>query len=109
LTGDVSFIGFSTGRVAQLNTDAGGTVDFSGSSGPANNNQLTVGSIAGAGTYLLGADQLTVGLEGISTNVSGLISGSGGAAMWRRGNDEVWRRGRAIDEQQGPAWLVSTP
>lgn len=72
------FADFSNPGNAQLITDAGGRVDFSGSAGPANNHQLTVGSIAGAGSYLLGADQLTVGSNGLSTIVSGPITNSGG-------------------------------
>ena len=81
LTGSsLGFSGNATGGNAQLNTDVSGTVDFA-SAGPFGNNQLTVGSIEGAGTYNLGADQLTVGLKGISTNVSGLVDGSGGSLV----------------------------
>jgi autotransporter-associated beta strand protein len=66
----------SDGDNAQLNTDSASTVDFSQSSGPAGNDRLTVGSIAGAGTYLLGADQLTVGGKGLS-RVSGPVEDGG--------------------------------
>jgi autotransporter-associated beta strand protein len=52
-------------------------VDFSQSSGPNGNHVLTVGSIAGAGTYELGADQLIVGKIGSSTKVSGPIEDGG--------------------------------
>jgi hypothetical protein len=65
--GFLGFADFSNAGSAQLNNNDGGAVDFSGSAGPASNHQLTVGSIAGAGTYLLGGDQLTVGLNGLST------------------------------------------
>ena len=65
----------SDGANAQFTTDSASTVDFSQSSGPRGNDRLTVGSIAGAGTYHLGADQLTVG----SGDVSGLIDGNGGS------------------------------
>ena len=75
--GATMFSDFSTGGTAQFNTDTGGTVDFSGSEGPAGDNKLTAGSIAGAGTYHLGANQLTV----LSGNVSGLIDGLGGALV----------------------------
>jgi autotransporter-associated beta strand protein len=79
------FHAFSTGGKATLVTDLHGLVDFSGSSGPANNHELTVGSIAGAGTYELGSNQLTVGLNGQSTVVRGLIedggSGTGGSLV----------------------------
>ena len=74
------FQGFSTGGNAQLVTDPGGTVDFSQSVGPAGDHKLTVGSIAGYGTYYLGQDQLTVGSNGLPTEVVGPVDdeGSGG-------------------------------
>jgi autotransporter-associated beta strand protein len=65
----INFFGSSTGGKAQLITEAGGKVDFSQSAGPAGDHKLTVGSLAGAGTYVLGADQLTV----LSGEVSGAI------------------------------------
>jgi autotransporter-associated beta strand protein len=70
----------STGGNAQFNTSAGGVVDFSDSTGPAGNKVLSAGSIAGAGNYYLGANQLTVGGNNLSTTVSGVISdcGTGG-------------------------------
>jgi autotransporter-associated beta strand protein len=37
---------------------------------------MTAGSIEGAGTYNLGANQLTVGLNNLSTTVSGPIEGA---------------------------------
>jgi len=40
---------------------------------------MTAGSIAGAGSHILGAKSLTVGSNGLSTTVSGVISGAGGA------------------------------
>jgi autotransporter-associated beta strand protein len=74
----------SDGGSAQLKTDALGTVDFSNSAGPLNNGNLGVGSIAGAGTYLLGGDHLTVG----SGDVSGLIDGFGGSLV-KAGNAKL--------------------
>jgi autotransporter-associated beta strand protein len=71
------FFNTSNGGSAQFITDAGGLVDFFFATGPAGNHQLTAGSIAGAGTYLLGANQLTVGLDGLSGDVSGLITDGG--------------------------------
>jgi autotransporter-associated beta strand protein len=68
----------SNGSNAELTTEAGGTVDFSFSTGLGINFKLTVGSIAGAGTYLLGRDQLTVGGNGLPTTVSGPIEDGGG-------------------------------
>jgi autotransporter-associated beta strand protein len=60
---------------AQLITDASGVVDFSNSKGSAANHKLTVGSIAGQGTYDLGGNQFTVH----SGAVSGPVNDGGGA------------------------------
>ena len=75
--GRTEFSGNSTGGTAQFTTVTGGVVDFSGSTGPAGNGQLTAGSIAGTGNYYLGANQLTVGSNNLSTSVSGIISDCG--------------------------------
>jgi hypothetical protein len=83
--GIADFAGNSSAGSAQLINDAGGDVIFE-SLGPAIDHKLTAGSIAGAGTYHLGSDQLTVGLKGVSTNVSGLIDGSGGSLVIRAGS-----------------------
>jgi autotransporter-associated beta strand protein len=84
--GTTSFYGHSTGDMAQFITEAGGSVDFSASLGPNNDRRITAGSIAGAGTYELGADVLTVGLNGLSTTVSGLIDDGGfGGALVKTG------------------------
>jgi outer membrane autotransporter protein len=40
---------------------------------------MTAGSIAGAGSYVLGAKALTVGSNGLSTDVSGVVSGLDGS------------------------------
>ncbi len=40
---------------------------------------MTAGSIEGAGSYVLGAKELTVGSNNLSTTVSGVISGPGGS------------------------------
>ena len=52
-------------------------VDFSGTSGLAGRNIVTAGSIEGAGTYNLGANLLVVGINGLSTTVSGTINDGG--------------------------------
>ncbi len=65
------------GALARFITDAGGLVDFSGTSGPSGNNRITAGSIEGAGTYNLGGNTLIVGLNGLSTTVSGTINDGG--------------------------------
>jgi len=67
----------ATAGSAQLITDAGAFVDFSDSAGPDGLGHVTAGSIAGAGTYKLGGDRLTVGLNGLSTEVSGPIEDGG--------------------------------
>lgn len=77
----------STGGNAQITAKAGGIVDFSGSYGPNNDDKLSVGSIAGAGEFILGPVQLTVGSNNLSTEVSGAITdgcgcaGSGGSLV----------------------------
>jgi autotransporter-associated beta strand protein len=72
----------SNGGFAQFITNAGGTVDFSGTSGPDGLNHITAGSIAGAGTYHLGANELTVGgNSAATTTVSGVIDGIGGSLV----------------------------
>ena len=75
--GQTIFTGNSTGGFARFITNAGGVVDFSGTSGPAGNNRVTVGSIEGAGTYNLGSNMLIVGINGLSTTVSGTINDGG--------------------------------
>jgi autotransporter-associated beta strand protein len=80
----------STGGFARFITTAGGVVDFSGTSGPAGNNRVTAGSIEGAGTYNLGSNTFIVGINGLSTTVSGTIndggaSGGTGASLIKLG------------------------
>jgi autotransporter-associated beta strand protein len=70
----VQFHGPSPGGFAQFITDAGGRVDLSANG----MGHVTAGSIAGAGTYALGSNQLMVGLNGLSTEVSGPIEDGGG-------------------------------
>ena len=82
--GFLEFNNFSSGGSAKLLTDPGATVDFFPSAGPAGNHALTIGSIAGAGTYNLGADQLIVGSNLLQMIVSGSIddgSGTGGSVF----------------------------
>jgi len=76
-TSNVGFHNNATGDSAQFIADAGSIVDFSQTAGPANDKHVTAGSIAGAGTYYLGSDQLTVGLNGLSTEVSGPVDDAG--------------------------------
>jgi autotransporter-associated beta strand protein len=46
---------------------------------------MTAGSIEGAGTFSLGSNQLTVGSNNLSTEVSGVISGTGGGSLVKTG------------------------
>ena len=68
------FFDRSNGGNAQFITAAGGVVDFSGTGGPANLGKISAGSIAGAGDYFLGSNELTVGSNNLSTEVSGTIN-----------------------------------
>jgi len=83
----ILFWDLSNGGKAELITKAGGAVDFSPSRGPGNDHGLTVGSIAGGGTYQLGRNHLTVGSNGFSRTVSGAVEdggysgGSGGSLI----------------------------
>jgi autotransporter-associated beta strand protein len=71
--GTTYITGGGSGGAAQLITNAGGSIDISalGISG------TTAGSIAGAGNYYLGAKSLTVGGNGLSSTVSGVIQDGG--------------------------------
>lgn len=74
----LSFFNQSTGGDATIIN--GGTVNFANSTGPASDGKVSAGSIAGAGNYILGANELTVGGNNNSTTVSGVISGAGSLA-----------------------------
>ena len=73
----LAFASNSTGGQAQILTNAGGETDFSAGAGPLSNNEVTAGSFAGAGSYFLGANQVTIGGNNLSTEVSGVISDCG--------------------------------
>lgn len=76
--GTTSFQDNSTAGNAQLiNNAANAVFDFSGSSGPNGDHKLGAGSIAGNGTFYLGANELTVGGNNLSTTVSGVIADGG--------------------------------
>ena len=65
----------ATGGQARIATGARGVVDIAGLVVPG----AAVGSIEGAGTFLLGNKTLQVGANNLSTTVSGRIAGAGGA------------------------------
>jgi autotransporter-associated beta strand protein len=74
----VDFFGTSTGGNAAITNEiASAVVDFSGSTNP----NLSVGSLAGPGSFVLGPRPLTVGSNNLSTEVSGVISGAGGSLI----------------------------
>ena len=75
--GRTQFTGNSDGGSAQFVTNGTGQVDFSGTTGTLSNNKITAGSIAGSGTYFLGGNQLRVGSNNLSTEVSGIIADGG--------------------------------
>ncbi|MBZ7926575.1 autotransporter-associated beta strand repeat-containing protein [Ensifer adhaerens] len=77
----LAFLHNSNAGDAEITNGSAGTVDFSGSTGSAGNKKLTAGSIAGGGSYLLGDNELTVGSNGLSTEVGGTISGTGGSLV----------------------------
>ena len=73
--GATYFYDNSTGGNAQFITNGTGFVDFSGSAGPGFDGRITAGSIAGSGTYYIGAgNTLIVGGNNLSTTVSGVIA-----------------------------------
>ena len=73
--GATYFYDASTGGNAQFITNGTGFVDFSGSVGPGFDGRITAGSIAGSGTYYIGAfNTLIVGGNNLSTTVSGVIA-----------------------------------
>jgi fibronectin-binding autotransporter adhesin len=63
---------FFPDSLVRIVANAGGTFDSSGSSHP-----LTVGSIEGAGQFLLGGGTLIAGSLGTDTTVSGIIANNG--------------------------------
>ncbi len=72
------FTGHATGGNARIIIDSAGFVDFSLTTGLNNDGKVSAGSIEGAGGLYLGADQLTVGGNNLSTNFSGVIGDCGG-------------------------------
>src|SRR5262249_19089277 len=78
----IQFFTESTGGNAVINnTSPAAVVDFSASTGPANNGMLSVGSLEGSGNFYLGANVLMVGSNNLSTTVSGVISDCGASGM----------------------------
>jgi autotransporter-associated beta strand protein len=81
----ILFYDHSSADHARLTAKAGGLVDFSVGTGPGGLGKNTAGSIAGAGDYNLGGNDLITGSNNRSATVSGAISdggtGSGSGAL----------------------------
>jgi autotransporter-associated beta strand protein len=76
-SGNVLFDGDSTPGNAQLiNTAPGAVINFF-SPGPASDGKISAGSIAGNGRFDLNDEELTVGGNNLSTNVTGVLTGTG--------------------------------
>jgi len=71
--GTISFRGSSLGGSSNITVNPGGVFDMSSHTG-----DLSVGSIAGAGYFDLGANSLTTGLNNLDSAVSGYLHGTGG-------------------------------
>ena len=71
------YIGTATAGNAAITNGASATTDFSLSTGPNNDNKLSAGSINGGGNFRLGQNELTVGGNDLSTNVTGIIADGG--------------------------------
>ena len=75
-SGSVNFGDNSTGGNARLiNSDPHATFNFSASTGPNGDGNISAGSIEGGGTVNLGNNQVTVGGNNLSTTFSGVITG----------------------------------
>ena len=74
-SGGILFNDASTGGTARVEVFDNGYLDISG-----HQSGLTIGSIEGTGDVFLGANNLRVGTNNISTSFSGMISGSGSLA-----------------------------
>ncbi|MBR1216634.1 autotransporter domain-containing protein [Bradyrhizobium sp. U87765 SZCCT0131] len=72
-SGTIGFLNNATAGNARLVAN-GGSIDFSMNGGPQNDGRFTAGSIEGAGRFVLGGGQLTVGGNNLSTTVSGAIT-----------------------------------
>lgn len=71
----VLFFENSTGGNARFITDGTSQVDFSGTTGPNGDGQISAGSIEGAGLYGIGpGNTLTIGGNNLSTELSGVLA-----------------------------------
>jgi autotransporter-associated beta strand protein len=72
-SGTVNFYNTASGGNARLIANAGGVFDFSSLTSAG----TTAGSFEGAGSFRLGSRTLTIGGNGLSTNVTGVIADGG--------------------------------
>lgn len=73
--GITRFLDNANGGTAQFITNGTGEVNFGGSIGPGSDGRITVGSLAGSGTYYIGGgNTLLVGGNNLSTEVTGVIA-----------------------------------
>jgi autotransporter-associated beta strand protein len=72
--GMISFQKTSSGGAASITLNGNATLDLSTHNAPG----VTIGSLSGAGSVLLGANTLTIGSNNQSTTFSGVIQESGG-------------------------------
>src|ERR1700730_5501705 len=77
----LQFFTHSTAGSAAITNGASGNTDFSGSDGPLRDRKLSAGSINGGGVFKLGRNELTVGGNNLSTNVTGVIAGTGASLI----------------------------
>ncbi|WP_156936883.1 autotransporter domain-containing protein [Bradyrhizobium sp. WSM2254] len=76
-SGNVLFDGNSTAGNAQLiNTAPGAVINFF-TPGPASDGRISAGSLAGNGRFDLNGAELTVGGNNLSSNVTGVLTGTG--------------------------------
>lgn len=78
----------NAGNAAIINTNPNGFVDFRDTSGPNGDNKITVGSISGPGYFAIGNNELIVGSNNLSTDVTGDVHqcGPGGGCRTRLGS-----------------------
>ena len=89
------FLANANGGQARFITDSGGVFSIVLAANP-----VTVGSIEGGGTYLLGANQLTTGTNDLSTTVSGQIFGLLGGSLVKTGSGSLTLSG--LNAYTGP-------
>ena len=95
---------YPTGGTSRIVVNAGGTFDSSGAGLP-----LTVGSIEGAGQFLLGGGTLIAGVRNTDTIVSGIIanggnSGGSNASLTKTGTGKLTLTG--LNTYSGPTTIT---